>query len=73
MSLADHYDAAPKRKPCTVCVWYDQLDEPDREFFDDKATGPIVALWRACHDAGLEIGETQFRRHMTECRGRGAS
>lgn len=55
------------RRTCSVCIWYTELAEADRDAFDEWATTPgrsRRALWRACLSNGLDISESQFERHV---------
>jgi hypothetical protein len=66
--------------PCKTCAWYDQLDEEDRAFFDDKAraienalnAGGMPRFWRACcapdpdnsRWVPLRVGQKAFGEHL---------
>ncbi|PJE22354.1 MAG: hypothetical protein CK431_16980 [Mycobacterium sp.] len=66
-ALTEEEASLDVRKTCTVCAWYDLLNEADRLAFDQWLDTPgrtRRALWRACGANGLEISESQFERHV---------
>lgn len=69
MSLADLYEAAkplPDKK-CKVCVWYRQLSDADKVFFDEKAHANMSFMTRVCvENLGLDAEETTVRKHVRE-------
>lgn len=74
MSLSDFYETPPPRlkyrpKPCKLCVWYDNLEDAGKAFFDEKIGGNVTKLWLAClsFDSDADFSLTTVRRHKQLC------
>lgn len=67
MSLEARFSEVPEQPPkCETCLWYDQLDDKDKAFFDEKSTGNKTKLWKACSANGLKVSISAFRGHINE-------
>ncbi len=65
MSLEDRFNAiATPRSRCVTCRWYEQLDAKDKKFFDEKSSGNLKKLWRACRANGLDVSYSSLIDHI---------